>query len=332
MTKTYVFLKNTELLNKGMHLLNEEMIIDLDNDCFLDCPIELQQKINASNIISNQIIPARSAFILINEDNQACLASPLPCFADHHDNDGVKGSFCRHVLSLIDLHDMKDKNGEEVVKFPLFYKSSELKNMRSMDKSDYYKQSVLKEVIPENDIHFVDIDDICNQVIEETGMKHLILILDFCRNNDLGRVLITSNTLEKDDAIAITKAKLSNPYYTRTPSVTKESKELYDKFGNHVFEIPKREYQLDVNTKIKYKYDLSDRHFWELMRLSIGLREKIEEKCTDENDKAIFQSIKDMSKNMSRLHYANFLRFFLNTFVNSKSNDELVDIIKKGGE
>ena len=317
---------------KGIPNLHNKIIRDGDPK-FGRSAIELEVK--ASNIISNQIIPARSAFILINEDDQACLASPLPCWGD---DDGVKGSFCRHVLSLIDLHDMKDKNGEEVTKFPLFYKSSELKNMRSMDESDYYKQSELKEVIDDAECNFVDIDDICNQVIKETGMKHVILILDFCRKLDLwrnkggGSFLITSNTMEEEDAIAITKAKLSNPYYTRTPSVTEESEELYKKFGNHIFEIPKREYQLDINTKIKYKYGLSNGDMFILMEISLKLKEEIENKCTNETDKATFQNIKDMRKDVSILQYIHLLKFFLDSFINGIYDEELVDRVKNRGK
>ena len=215
------------------------------NNKFGYSAIDLETKIKASAIL-DQIVPARKAFILINEHNNACIASSM--------GESMKDYFSKELLSLIDLYDIKDSNGEGVLKFPLFYKSSELKNIKSMDESDYYKQSELKEVIPENDIHFVDIDEICNQVIKETGMKHLILILEFCRQDN--SFLITSNTMEEEDAIAITKSKCNNPYYTRTPSVTKESEELYKKFGNHIFKIPRREgHVLCEQVILQYKHN-----------------------------------------------------------------------------
>ena len=218
-----------------------------DGDSPIRTSTGLETKLKASKIISNRITPARSAFILVNKNNTACTASSM--------GGNMKNYFFKELLSLIDLHDIKDSNGEGVLKFPLFYKSSELKNIKSMDESDYYKQSVLKEVIDDAECNFVDIDDICNQVIKETNMKHVILILEFCRQDN--SFLITSNTMEEKEAIAITKSKLNNPYYTKTPSVTKESEELYEKFGNHIFEIPRREgHVLCEQAILQYKHNL----------------------------------------------------------------------------
>lgn len=237
------------------YMINDKMEI-IEGDCrsrpkLIDT--EIQSK--AFHIIQTQIMPIRMAFILINEDNRAFMASSMKW----KNNCDITHAFFTKVRSLIE-----DK--ESTV--PLFYKSSELNNIKTMGEEDYCKQAA-GEVIDASKYHFVNLYDTCNQVIKETNMKHVILILELHRGQDY---VITSNTLEKEDAIAISKAKIINERYTILPKEANYKERMEKEI--QVFEIPKREYPLSYEQKLWYINNPSKnprQHYF------AGMLEKIEE-------------------------------------------------------